>query len=151
MQPVNLHKIHVAALASLLIITPGQTPHLMEVDAAAEGQAKRVAQPQETPPETSATQAAAPSQASELASSVSAEETCIGKTEGSACWMELENRPECYLWIYSLRVNETAAWTGACTEGLAEGDGEIYWVWGSDRGNRAAREAGATPRGLRDM
>ena len=137
MRPLSLHNIFAAVLAAVLIVVPDQTPYLMEVDAAGDGQAPPTAQPAETLAETTAEQAATPPQVSELPANVSAEETCTGKTEGSACWMELENKSGCYLWNYSLRVDETAAWTGVCVEGLAEGNGEINWVWGSNRDKRS--------------
>ena len=62
---------------------------------------------------------------------------CAGKPEKSACWMELDNLPGCYLWDDYLAENETATWSGACTGGLAEGAGEIFMDYGSDREHSA--------------
>ena len=94
-------------------------------------------QPQATPPAEQPTpaQAAAPQPAPApgLSSGISAGETCAGKPEGSACWQELDNQPGGYLWNSSLGVNSSATWSGACAGGLAEGTGELTWVWGSDR------------------
>ena len=87
-----------------------------------------VAQPVEAP-----TVAAQSAQTSGLPPGIGAAETCDGKPGGSACWMALENRPGCYLWNSHLDVNETATWSGGCAGGLAEGTGEITWVWGNDR------------------
>ena len=84
-------------------------------------------QPQAAPP------AAQPAQAPGRPAGISAGATCAGKSKGSACWLELDNQPGCYLWNDSLAENETATWSGACTGGLAEGAGEIFWVWSSDR------------------
>ena len=61
--------------------------------------------------------------------------TCADKQEDSECWMELENQPGCYIWNNSLGINESATWSGGCTNGLADGTGEIVWVSGSDRKN----------------
>ena len=77
--------------------------------------------------------AAQSAQTSGLPPGIGAAETCDGKPGGSACWMALENRPRCYLWNSHLDVNETATWSGGCAGGLAEGTGEITWVWGNDR------------------
>ena len=67
---------------------------------------------------------------------ISVGDTCAEKPEGSDCWLELENQPGCYVFKANLQVSETATWSGACADGLADGTGEIIWVWGSDRGNR---------------
>ena len=77
--------------------------------------------------------AAQPAQAPGRPAGISAGDTCAGKAEGSACWLALDNPPGCYLWNGYLSVNETATWSGACTGGLAEGAGEIFMVWDSDR------------------
>ena len=89
----------------------------------------------ELPP--SPTQTAAPplSQASGLPSGIGAEDTCAGKPTGSACWLELENPPGCYLWIPGLGENMTATWSGECANGLAGGTGEFFQVWGSEKDN----------------
>ena len=40
--------------------------------------------------------------------------------------MELENQPGCYFWPSSaLLRTEAATWSGACVDGLAEGNGSI--------------------------
>ena len=89
----------------------------------------------ELPP--SQTQTAAPplSQASGLPSGVSAGDTCAGKPEESACWLELDTPPGCYLWLTTLRENMTTTWSGECANGLAEGAGELFHVWGSEKDN----------------
>ena len=84
-------------------------------------------QPQAAPP------AAQPAQAPGRPAGISAGDTCAGKSKGSACWLALDNPPGCYLWNHDLQENETATWSGACTGGLAEGAGEIFKVYGSDR------------------
>ena len=70
-----------------------------------------------------------------MMSSMSAGEICAEGLEGIGCWQGLDSRPDCYLWDDHLEVNSTVTWSGACNGGLAEGDGDIKWVWGSDREN----------------
>ena len=57
--------------------------------------------------------------------------TCATKSAGSKCWLELDNQPGCYFWnpFPGMNMNMTATWNGACAGGLAEGTGEITWVW----------------------
>ena len=73
------------------------------------------------------------SQATGLPSVIGAGDTCAGKAEGSACWLALDDPPGCYLWIANLGENMTATWSGECANGLAEGTGEIFSIWGSSR------------------
>ena len=70
-----------------------------------------------------------------LPSGISARETCSENPEGSACWMQMDDQPGCYYWNSRLEVNETVTWSGTCSGGLAEGDGEIKWVYGKDQEN----------------
>ena len=96
-----------------------------------EAQQSPVESPTEQPPEAQAA-AAEPAQVSSgLPPGVDADETCVGKPEGSACWIELENHPGCYLWNGNLQMNETATWSAGCAGGLAEGTGEAAWVFGN--------------------
>ena len=60
------------------------------------------------------------------------ESTCTGQPEGAACWMELANQPECYVWNDHLERDETATWTAECAEGLAQGTGTLKWAWKDD-------------------
>ena len=55
----------------------------------------------------------------------SLERTCAGKPVGSSCWMALANQPECYFWNSYLQKDETMTWSGACSDGLAEGEGTL--------------------------
>ncbi len=54
-------------------------------------------------------------------------ETCAEKWLQTPCWMELANHPGCYVWNPSLGRNETAAWTGGCSGGIAHGTGLLIW------------------------
>ena len=71
--------------------------------------------------------AAGAAPAEETAGGVAVRETCEGRPKGSACWMGLADRPECYLWNPNLQPGETATWTGECSGGLAQGTGTIIW------------------------
>ena len=60
----------------------------------------------------------------------SPDRTCAGKPMESSCWMALTSQPECYVWKSYFMVNattETLTWTGACSDGLAEGEGTLTW------------------------
>ena len=63
-------------------------------------------------------------------------EACTGQPEGTACWMELANQPECYVWNGSLDKDETVTWTGECAGGLAQGPGTLIWIWDSGQGTQ---------------
>ena len=52
-------------------------------------------------------------------SGISAGQTCAGQAEGAACWKELVNHPQCYVWNSYHKTDQTAAWTGECSEGWA--------------------------------
>ena len=66
-------------------------------------------------------------------SGVSAGQTCAGKPQGAACWMELANQPGCYVWNDYLMADETAAWPGECSGGMAQGAGTLTRVWGDGK------------------
>ena len=65
---------------------------------------------------------------------VRTEETCAGKPEGAACWMELARQPGCYLWSTHLLAGATVTWPGECPRGVAQGLGTLTWV--SDGGQQ---------------
>ena len=52
---------------------------------------------------------------------------CTDTYSLGSCWMELLGRPGCYLWNFLPQVNETVAWSGACSNGFAQGDRRIGW------------------------
>lgn len=57
------------------------------------------------------------------------EPNCAGQPVGGACWIELDSRPECYVWRRSLKQDESVTWTGSCTGGRADGRGVLKWAW----------------------
>ena len=42
---------------------------------------------------------------------------------------EISNHPGCYLWNPGLRDGFSADWSGECSEGFADGRGEVTWQW----------------------
>ena len=52
---------------------------------------------------------------------VTPENMCEGKPVGSSCWMALIDQPECYVWNSDLQKDETVTWSGACSDGFAQG------------------------------
>lgn len=56
-------------------------------------------------------------------------QTCEGQSKGAACWMELANQKDCYVWNPNLQKDETVTWTAECKGGLAHAIGTITWVW----------------------
>ncbi|MYC52726.1 MAG: hypothetical protein F4X47_10460 [Gammaproteobacteria bacterium] len=72
--------------------------------------------------------------ASEIAAGVSAREPnlpdgpiCTGNYSPDSCWMELADRPGCYLWNGAPKDGETVTWSGECSDGLAQGVGRTTW------------------------
>ena len=61
------------------------------------------------------------------------DESCAGKPEGTTCWMELVNHPECYLWNPGLALGAAATWSADCDDGLANGMGTITWTFEGDK------------------
>ena len=66
---------------------------------------------------------------------------CTGDYSPDSCWMEIADRPGCYLWNPSPQDDETVTWNGECSDGLAQGLGRTTWyenhefnqVWESRR------------------
>ena len=59
--------------------------------------------------------------------------TCAGQAAGTACWTELASQAGCYVWNGHALPDASVTWSGACTDGLAHGDGSLTWVWGEDK------------------
>lgn len=57
---------------------------------------------------------------------------CAGMGEGAKCWLELANKPGCYVFNPNYKPPETATWSGACSGGFAAGRGT--WRWRSSVG-----------------
>ena len=52
---------------------------------------------------------------------------CTGDYSLDSCWMELADRPGCYLWNAAPQDDETVTWSGECSNGLAQGLGRTTW------------------------
>ncbi len=52
---------------------------------------------------------------------------CEGMAEGAQCWKELANEAGCYVWDDYLSHDQTVAWSGQCSGGIAMGRGELTW------------------------
>lgn len=50
---------------------------------------------------------------------------CEGMAEGARCWQELTNKPGCHVWNPSYYGDETIAWSGRCSGGIATGSGKL--------------------------
>ena len=55
---------------------------------------------------------------------------CDEGPRGVPCWMEVANRPGCYVWNPNPQREETVTWTGGCSGGFAEGSGSLRWAFG---------------------
>ena len=69
-------------------------------------------------------------------SRIRADETCAGQPEGAACWMEVANQPECYVWNDYLSADATVTWTGECAGGWTQGTGTLTWTWNSGQNSQ---------------
>ena len=66
--------------------------------------------------------------AADPASSARPDETCAGQAAGVACWMEISQKPGCYVWNPYPQPGETVTWTGACAGRKPQGTGTITWA-----------------------
>ena len=102
-------------------------------------------------PAGSASASAAGARGNEPRTGFSADQTCAGKPEGSQCFRELANQPECYVWDDDwddfFGTRETVTWTGECAGGLAQGTGTFAWA--RDGGENIAELTGLLQDGKR--
>ena len=80
-------------------------------------------------------------QREQLQSWIGTDKTCAGQPKGSACWMELTGQAGCYVWNGSCTTDETVTWTGGCSEGRAQGEGTLKWVW--EDGEKTSESTGS--------
>ena len=81
------------------------------------------------------------------ASPVRADETCAGKPEGATCWMQVYQRPGCYVRNQGLELGATVTWTGECAGGVAQGAGTLTWTWGGIHRTDTGRVVDGRPHG----
>ena len=53
---------------------------------------------------------------------------CAGSPEGSACWWELADKPDCHFWTNYSRPAPKFVWSGQCTGGVANGNGTLLYT-----------------------
>ena len=116
---------------------------------ASSGGAARTASVPGTPPSVDRPAAAPAVTEQGRPSRIRVDPTCAGQPEGAACWMELANQPECYVWNDYLATAETATWTAECSDDLAQGTGTLKWVWVWDSGQETVESIGRLQGGKR--
>ncbi len=52
---------------------------------------------------------------------------CTEDYSPESCWMELADRPGCYLWNPVPQENVTVTWSRGCSGGYAQGNGRVSW------------------------
>ena len=52
---------------------------------------------------------------------------CAEDYSPESCWMELADRPGCYLWNPFPQENVTVSWSRGCSGGFAQGSGRVSW------------------------
>ena len=52
---------------------------------------------------------------------------CTEVYSPDSCWMELADRPGCYVWNPHPQEHVTVTWSGGCSNNLAEGDARVRW------------------------
>lgn len=52
---------------------------------------------------------------------------CTEDYSTEPCWMELADRPGCYLWNPFPQENVTVTWSRGCSGGFAQGSGRVSW------------------------
>ena len=75
---------------------------------------------------------------------ITAEESCVGKSKGAACWEPLAGRPNCHVWSDSYDPEWTRGWSGGCVGGVAHGEGTL-----TSHGPYEVKETGGIERGKR--
>ena len=52
---------------------------------------------------------------------------CQGMPEGSSCWQEISNKPDCYVWNTHFNPSRDVEWSGECSGDTAHGRGLLHW------------------------
>ena len=63
------------------------------------------------------------------ASGIPVDQVCTPKSDGVSCWMEVSDRPGCYVWNPNPHPGETVTWTAVCANGFAQGTGTLTWLF----------------------
>ncbi len=70
---------------------------------------------------------------------------CAGMSEGAECWIELADRPDCYVFNHYYDPTDTVTWFGECQDGLAVGPGTL----GRESADGSDQATGTLVRGKR--
>lgn len=70
---------------------------------------------------------------------IAASETCAGKPQGSVCWKELANLPQCYIWDDYYYEDQTVTWSGGRYGSVAHGQGTLIWTRGDETYSQTGR------------
>ena len=54
---------------------------------------------------------------------------CDGMPEGSQCWREISNKPDCFIWDDYSRTNQSIIWSGVCSNSATAGPGTLRYEW----------------------
>ena len=95
---------------------------------AQEAERQRVAEAERQAREAEAERQRQAQEAAERAEAKRQRQTCVGRSEGTECWMELAGRPRCYVFTFNFRPGISATWTGECVDGLAHGMGTLTFA-----------------------
>ena len=52
---------------------------------------------------------------------------CVGAAKGTNCWKEVSSQPGCYVFYGNSDPDWAVTWSGACSNGLAGGQGTLGW------------------------
>ena len=74
---------------------------------------------------------------------------CTGRASSEGCWAEISNHAGCYLWNPGPRDGFSANWSGECSEGFAEGRGEVTWSWNDGSSTETGLLQGGRREGFR--
>ena len=73
---------------------------------------------------------------------------CRGMPEGSSCWREISNKPDCYVWVDRFLPSWDVEWSGGCSGDTAHGRGVLHW--GRAASSSKGEETGEIVHGKRE-
>ena len=76
---------------------------------------------------------------------------CQGMPEGSECWREISNKPDCYVWDTHFRPSQDVEWSGACSGDTAHGRGIQHWSGGDSPSQGTRRDCPRQTSGPLDL
>ena len=67
--------------------------------------------------------------AKSAAPAVALKPKCAGAAKGTQCWKDVANKPGCRVWDNYYVPGQTVTWSGACSGGVADGQGTLRVGW----------------------